>query len=72
MSSTFVVISFSSYVTGLELFTHTGSSGGFHSLVAVLPDLDHGLFIGINKSPDYFARDVISMYLLDTLSGKLI
>ena len=57
-------------ISDWPIFQHTGSHGGFHSQVVVVPSQRHGVFIGINKSPDGGARDLIAMYILDLLMGK--
>ena len=52
------------------LFQHTGSQGGYHAHLVMIPSLQHGIYIGINKSPDDGVRDLVAMYILDRLLSK--
>ena len=52
------------------LFQHTGSQGGYRSQLVIVPSLNHGVFIGVNKSPDDGVRDLVAMYVLDLLLSE--
>ena len=50
---------------------HTGSQAGFNSRISYLPDVGHGVFMTMNKSPVGNIRDLISMYIYDLLLGNM-
>lgn len=48
---------------------HSGSLGGFMSLLTIIKSAGIAIYTGINKIPDYQARDYIHMYIMDLLLG---
>ena len=57
---------------GYLLQQHAGSLGGYLSHLALLPDVNAGVFVAVNKSPDNRLRDVVVMHVLDLLLGRYV
>lgn len=57
---------------GFLVSKHSGSLGGFLSLVTIIESMGIAIYTGLNKAPDYSSRDYIHMYIMDLLLGKKI
>ena len=50
--------------------SHTGSQGGYLSLITVLPDAYHGVYCTVTGPDSDAIREMIHMYILDLLLGE--
>ncbi|XP_064608798.1 uncharacterized protein LOC135472974 [Liolophura sinensis] len=58
------------YYRGLETVSHTGSTFGYTAILMLYPDVDLGIFIGLNgEDPSVFSRTALQSFIADLVLG---